>query len=47
MLRTCESCQRELELQVNTLVDIACFVETYNFFDNEESEALERFQKVA
>jgi glutathione synthase/RimK-type ligase-like ATP-grasp enzyme len=29
------------------LVDIACFVETYNFFDSEESEALERFQKVA
>ncbi|MCJ7630813.1 hypothetical protein MUP77_00195, partial [Candidatus Bathyarchaeota archaeon] len=29
------------------MVDIACFVETYNFFDREESEALERFQKVA
>jgi glutathione synthase/RimK-type ligase-like ATP-grasp enzyme len=29
------------------LVEIACFVETYNFFDSEEVEALERFQKVA
>ncbi len=29
------------------MVDIACFVESYNFVDRKETEALERFQKVA
>jgi glutathione synthase/RimK-type ligase-like ATP-grasp enzyme len=29
------------------LVEIACFVEAYNFIDSEEAGALEKFQKVA
>jgi glutathione synthase/RimK-type ligase-like ATP-grasp enzyme len=29
------------------LVEIACFVESYNFIDSEEAGALEKFQKVA
>jgi len=29
------------------LANIACFVETYNFLDKEEAEALERFQEAA
>ncbi len=29
------------------MVDIACFVESYNFFDSEEADALENFRKVA